>query len=248
MLKHHRLPQDVATIDVSGKLFKVHQALLVKDSDYFEKALNGPSLEGQTQTIDLGYDVSSAHFGVYVDVLYRSYVVKNYVYRAQDSDTRDVVTCRQALWLWRLADRFLNKRFAMIAEEAFSWSMDMYSVSQWEVNYELPEKTDDCLGGLVSSLEKLYEYCVRYSMPQQDQVVAAAANMPMQLLAKYHDGFQTGFRTKVMLKLMKRLENPNLKRPSEQVGGGEASPATAAKRKRVTRSKAREQLSRREKD
>ncbi|KAK7745455.1 hypothetical protein SLS53_002953 [Cytospora paraplurivora] len=68
-------PQDVVIIKVEGEAFKVHKALLVKDSKYFEEALNSRSLEAQTQTIDLE-DVKKDDFALYVDVLNRSDSVK----------------------------------------------------------------------------------------------------------------------------------------------------------------------------
>lgn len=237
MLTPYRTPLAVATIEVDGKSFKVHKELLVKDSAYFDKALNGPFLEGETQIIDLGTnaDITAEQLGIYVEVLYHSYFDPGYKYRAHTPKQRHVVTCRQALWLWRLADRFLNKRITRIAEEAFSWGMDAYSVSQWEIMYQDPDTTDADLKDLVCHLEDLYQHCGAFHLPQQDRFVVAAASMPMQLLAKYHDGFGAKFGKKVTLRLMRRLRNSSLKRPREQDGSGEASPAVAGNKRRARR-------------
>lgn len=212
-LTHNREPQEVATIKVKDKAFKVHKALLVKDSEYFERALNGPFVEGQTQTVVLGDDVCPVQFGIYVDVLYRSYVIERYKFKTVQSNVYKHPLGGQILWLWRLSDRFLNKYLLKIAEESFSDYMKKYTVTAWETIYQNRVITEDRLRLVVKTLEFLYQQCIDYNLPQKDDLAGAAANMPLQLLAKYHDDLDVHFRTAVMKKLTKRFENPNLKRP-----------------------------------
>lgn len=225
---------------MEGKAFTVHKVLLVKDSDYFEKALNGPFVEAQTRTINLGDDISSAQFGVYVDVLYRSYVDKGYKFRpgvldlhkaAFYTEPKQKVGPRsQILWLWRLSDRFLNKRLLEIAEVSFKWFIRNFTVLKWEAMYTGRGHTDHQLLSRITSLQDAYQHCVEHDLPQMDEIVRCTANMPLQLFTKHYDDLDDDFRTVVMKQLMKRFENPNLKRPFE----GDDEGTTPAKREKKT--------------
>lgn len=216
MLKYNREPQEIATINVGGKAFKVYKALLVKDSDYFEKALDGPFAEGLTQTIDLGDDVSSVEFGIYVDVLHRSYATKQYVFRPARRLGVSPSRNRRILSLWKLSDRFLNKHLLKIAEESFSHYMNNFTTSAWAYQCQNPLTSDEFLHFIALDLHRLHDYCVQNNLPQANEVVSAVANMPAQLLGEYYDDFKASFRAKVMKTALKRFEQPELKRPSKQ--------------------------------
>lgn len=222
-LKYNREHQEIATINVEGKAFKVHKALLVKDSDYFERALNGPFIEGQTQTIDLGADDLHEHFGIYVDVLYHSHFNEKYAFRPEREPDSPM---HQILWLWRMSDRFLNKHLLKIAEDSFSWCIDKYTTLCWETYYESPSFTDDKLFESLRDLQDAERFCVRYNLPQEVAIVSAAANAPKQLLGKHHDELHAEFRTKVMKAVLKSVENPLLRRPTSQDNDGRMSVLT----------------------
>lgn len=238
LLTQSSAPQAVVKINVKGKAFIVQKALLVKDSRYFEVALNGPFAEAQTQTIDLGDDIRPIQFGIYVDVLYRSYVVSRYEFRPPLLDlntaafhtesTQAFGSLSQVLWLWRLSDRFLNDRLVKIAEDAFNWCASWYTVSKWEEKYANRKFTDKRLFDQITTLERAYHHCVQYNLPQKDEIVQCAANMPLQLFTKHHHELGDDFRTAVTMRVMKRFENPELKRPSEGDDGG-APPAKRVK-------------------
>lgn len=211
-LKVGRYPQDIVTIVVEGKKFHVYKALLTADSQYFERALNGPFVEGNTQTIEMGDDVTSKEFGIYVDTLYRSFFVK-------DSPFRPFVrpgfsTSKQCLALWKLSDRFLNKRLQTIARQALQPGASMYSRANWESRYKDPGTSDSYLEIMVLSLQEMVQLCEESNVPWQEIFVEYASNMPIQLFTELHDKLDIGFRTPVMQKILKRYENPDLKRPA----------------------------------
>lgn len=238
MLTTSSRPQEIATIIVGKETFKVYKALLVKDSGYFDKALNGPFVEGQTQTINLGDGITSAEFGVYIDVLHRSYLNRDFQFRPECPTAHGASECLQSLRAWRIADRFLNKYLLDIFQESFTHYMDTYSVSSWEFRYKSFTFADGWHKDALEKLQALFQYCALHNLPQKDEVARCAAAAPMQLILKHHDDLDIAFRTEVMKKVAKRFENPLLKQSFMEVQGD--PPSRPVKRKCLARKKLRD--------
>lgn len=209
--------QHLVTIKVRGKVFKAQKPVLVKDSPYFDRALNGPFLEGQTQTIDLEDDVDPKDFSVYVDSAYRLYFNKDF----KLSNRVHVSTC-DISGLWVLADRFLNVCLQALATEGMGWKLKDYTVQFWESRYRT--SSDPSFG--VISLQKIFNSCSVHAVPVRDMLAEAAAAMPPQLFSELHNTLDTKFRSAVTKGFMKRFKNPNLKRP---LADGESRPAKRQK-------------------
>lgn len=226
-LTYSSKPQEIATVNVEGKSFKVQKALLVKDSEYFEKALSGPFLEGQTQTINLDDDISAPAFGFYVDILFRSYFTPRFILHFHDRRFYGLLRIAR---LWNLANRFLNQQLLNIAQESLDSSGVLhFTVTEWESFYRTSVDSDSALRARVHNLQTTFNYCVKHRLAIKEDIVGFSGNMPVQLFSKHHDELDVDFRSEVLKKLLKRLENPKLKRPGEEPGG-EGSPA--AKRRR----------------
>lgn len=208
----NREPQDIATIIVEGKKFNVYKSLLVQDSKYFERALNGSFVEGDTQTIEMGDDVTSKEFGMYIDTLHRFFFSKNFQFRPQAEFNWD--TFKECLTLWKLSDRFLNQRMQSLAQEALKHNAGRYSMRNWEIWYKNPENSDEGLEHLVVNLQDAFKLCQELNIPEQEHFVDGASNMPVQLFTELHDKLDIEFRTPVMKKILKRAQKPGLKRPA----------------------------------
>lgn len=219
-LTQSREPQDIATVHVGGKSFKIQKALLVKDSNYFDQALNNHSTSScdTSPTITLDGGISAINFGLYVDILFRSYFKQSLKFRTRHMDGQPRVACITRLW--RLADRFVNRRLLDIVEEALDYfGVSTFTVATWEEVYQSSQLSDSDLWAHVRGLQTNFYYCVRHNLAIKRQIVEIAANMPPQLFNKHHDDLDRDFRSEVSKGLLKRLQNPNLKRPSEDAGG-----------------------------
>lgn len=210
----HREPQEIVTINVENKSYKVYKAFLIKDSDYFRKTLCGAFVEGQTQTINFESDITAKQFGVYVDVLHNSHFVKNFKFRGGNME--GCLCTKTILGLWKLSDRFLNPRLLSIATEAFEYRMSLYSVSTWKSMYR--KNGDNNLDDRIRCLRKSFFLCKESDLPFQDRIVEAIANFPPQLYAKYHDELEPTLLTLVTQKFTSRLADPGLKRHNESGG------------------------------
>lgn len=219
MLTHNREPPEIATLNVEGKAFKVYKAILIKDSDYFERALNGSFAEAQTQTIAFEEGITSAELSIYLDVVHRSYFDEKYKFRHHFQRISQRTARSQSLWLWKLSDRFLNKRTLKIAEEAVEFYWQVFSIARWESRYKGTRRTDEELRRFVMHLQNCYKYCVEHSIPYQEDMVTSAANMPMQLLAKHQNELDVEYLKDILTKVAKRFENPTLKRPHSPDNG-----------------------------
>lgn len=205
-------PQDTATIIVEGKKFNVYKALLIEHSKYFERALNGFFIEGETQAIEMGDDVTVQEFGIYFDALHRAYFIKDF--QCRPILNPKVSRFTQCLALWKLSDRFLNQRMQSIAKEALEFHAGAHSKANWEKWYKDPKWSDSSLRSALSILEDAVKLCEESNIPWQDTFIECASNMPIQLFTKLHDKLDLKFRTGVMKKILKRYEIPSLKRPA----------------------------------
>lgn len=191
---------------------------MVKDSYYFDSALNGPFLEGETQTIDLKDDVDAKDFAFYVEVAYRSYFNEDFKLRDEHLGSRSKKKLRTVLRLWVLTDRFENRRLQAVATEGMEWVLENYNVRSWEYHYKLASTSHDWLVRRITSLQDRFNECLMRDIPFKDKLAEAAAAMPPQLFSELHDTLDPEFRSAVTKKFMKRFENPNLRRPPVEDG------------------------------
>lgn len=110
-------------------MFHNQEAVLVKDSDYFDKALNGPFSEAQSQTIDFRGDIKAEESGISIDTLNRLYSNKNFNLCNNEHSVAD--TAR----LWMLSDWFLNRRLCDIATKGFIWRLRFHDADSWITIY-----------------------------------------------------------------------------------------------------------------
>jgi hypothetical protein len=173
-----RRPLQIVTVKVQGEVFHVHKELLVKDSLYFEKALNGSFLEGQTQEVVLD-DILPADFGFYIDIVYRSFFIKKFVMRKEE--TGDSLSTKQILTFWQLSDRFLNNRLRDIAKESLEHRLSLYSEQSWRKIYQKRPSSD--IEGRIVRLQDAYNQCINSSLPFEEDIIDACANCPPQVYA-----------------------------------------------------------------
>lgn len=223
------MPQDIATIIVEDQEFKVHKSLLTEDSRYFDRALNGSFLEGETQTINMGDDITVKEFGLYVDTLYRSSFAESF--RLYRTTKLNLAACEEYLLLWKVSDRVLNQRIRDLVQEALVYVTSEFSVANWEQWYEEPGNSDQFLGQIVFTVQKAFRLCQEFNIPWQDSFVECASNMPVQLFTEQYDKLDMDFRTSVMKKMFKRYENPDLKRPAPAGAQGDQPCAKKKKKK-----------------
>lgn len=193
---------------VEGKVFKAQKAVLVKDSLYFDRALNGPFREGQTQTIDLEDDVDAKDFAFYVEVAYRSYFNEDFKLREERSGR-----LRTVLLLWVLTDHFLNGRLRAITTEGLEWLLRVFDVRNWEYHYKSAYTPHRMLLKWITVLQAAFKDCLMRDIPFKDKFAEAAAAMPPQLFSEMHDTLDPEFRSAVTKKFIKRFEDPRLRRP-----------------------------------
>lgn len=198
---------------------------MVKDSPYFDRALNGPFLEGQTQTIDLQDDVDAEAFALYVDLAFRSYFDENFKLRDKHLGSR-AKKPHTLPRLWKLADRFLNGRLQAVATEGMAWLLRDYKVQILEFYYQDASSSHHQLFYWFKWLQRRFRICLMHDIPFKDMLAEAAAAMPPQIFSELHDTLDPEFRFAVTKKFIKRFENPNLKRPLRE---GESTPAKRKK-------------------
>ncbi|ROW16189.1 hypothetical protein VPNG_01766 [Cytospora leucostoma] len=210
-------PQAIVTVKVEGQTFKVHKKILVTNSEYFEKALNGPFLEAQTQTIDLEDDVKKDDFGLYVDTLYRWYFAKNF-HPGDAPLNQRFGTLHVALHFWMLSDRFLNIHMRDTTAEWLKGFILSFTVPNWKSWYDTtpPFVPSATLNLWVLRFQLGFNDCQTYTLPFTEMIVQAAANMPPELFSSVHDMLEPEFRSAVTKKFIRRFVDPKLERPPER--------------------------------
>ncbi|GKT60306.1 kelch-like protein 30 [Colletotrichum tofieldiae] len=129
-----RQPQTIIWLKISGQSFAIHKSLLIESSKYFQRCLDGPFAESQTNTIDLSDDaddgeanvsISPLTLGTYVKLCYftrltaqrvkrsrrnaadhteDSYEVSPFTLKPCDMHTPHDLT--ELVDMWSLCDRF----------------------------------------------------------------------------------------------------------------------------------------------
>lgn len=179
-------------------------------------------IEGQTQTIEMGDDVTAQEFGIYVDNLYRSFFVQGFRLRQSLLGLSPLAQCLQ---LWRLSDRFLSRHMQVIAQESLDYYSAKYSIVVWEDLYQSSKISDNELEMMVFTLQNCFHLCQRLGVPHQEMVVNMALKMPTQLFTKLHDKIDIEFRSVVVKKILKRFEKPSLKRLAPEDALNDIPPA-----------------------
>ncbi|KAJ4409420.1 hypothetical protein N0V82_009487 [Gnomoniopsis sp. IMI 355080] len=178
--------QPIVTISVrGGGKFHVHKSILTQNSAYFDRALNGPFMEANTQSIDLDH-VSHEAFGQYVNILYQAAYT-------EDFTLCDVFTRphRQMIFtnlglllpLWRLADYFVDPKMKALVEDGMNFCFSLLTVSGWEDSYERPGSAARFTARF-KSLQTAFTDCKENNIPYQDKLVTALANCPPQVFAE----------------------------------------------------------------
>ncbi|KAJ4397099.1 hypothetical protein N0V93_001323 [Gnomoniopsis smithogilvyi] len=239
MLTGSREPQDIVTVMVEKRGFKVYKAFLVKDSKYFERALEGPFVDGETQTIEVGDDVTAKDFGYYIDALYRSFFARG-AFQFRPRQQAGLSRMELCLRLWRLSDKFLNRPMQAIAREALNHCLRTRCYpDSWSRFYNTSSISDEGPKDLALQIQSFFHLCQEFGAPFQDLAVQSASNMPIQLLVELHDELDIDFRGPVVKKFLERLASASfpsarfpsasLKRPIEE---DELSESPVAKRRR----------------
>jgi hypothetical protein len=177
---------------VKGQLFNVSKELLVKDSAYFERALNGHFAESKAQSITLD-DILPEDFGFYVDIMYRHYFVKSF--KLRKDETGGSLSTKQILTFWKLSDRFLNAELRRVAKESLDYRLSLYSEPHWMRLSERRAQSD--LEARVARLQDAYHQCLDDSIPFADDIVQAAANVPGPVYAACVDIMDVEFMSRV---------------------------------------------------
>ncbi|ROW16192.1 hypothetical protein VPNG_01765 [Cytospora leucostoma] len=154
----------MVSLKVGDTTFYVHKDIIIKDSAYFDRALNGPFKEGQSQSIEFE-DIPSWAIAEYLRIKQESSHVPDYKLRGTHH-----IEGRQCLYplvrlmeLWQLADRFLDTKFMPLAEEALERQWALYSIAAWTHYYR---------SGQDATTLGLHTHCV-----------TGCANMPPQVFA-----------------------------------------------------------------
>lgn len=217
--------QHLVILKLGAKVFNVQKAVLIKDSPYFDLALNGPVRKGQTQTIDLDDEVSAEDLAIYIEAAYCSYFNENFKLREEHLRS-GVTTAHVPIRLWVLADRFSNGRLQTVAKEGMVWQLRNYNVEALESRYLDHSTPHNKFMDDIKWLQGMFKNCLAHGIPFEDAVAEAGAAMPFQFLHEVHDTLEPEFRSAVTKMFFKHCENRKLKRPRV---GGESTPA---KRKR----------------
>lgn len=200
-----RKPLSIVKIRVKDQEFHLHKDLLTLHCKYFDKALNGPFVEGQSQSVHLD-DISGTDFGFFVDILHRAFFNRNFVLRKEH--TGGTLSTKQILTLWQLADRFCSDSITKLAKESLDHRLSLYSETQWRKLYE--KRTSADLEDRVRRLQEAYFMCIELGLPFKDDVVAATANCPAQLYTDTVHVFEQDFMVEVSSKMMMKYADMNL--------------------------------------
>lgn len=204
------MPCQMISVKVKeGQKFCIHKEVLTEQSAYFEGALDGPFMEGQTNSISLD-DIPAMHFGLYVTVMYAS------VLHRTDMTLQDVWPLykgdeahhpwRRILLLWQLADRFLNENVKSIAEEELHAKGLGYSVRNWQKMYE--RTSEASLKARMLRLQDAFRQCEEDGQPFQESFITAASNAPPQVFSACVDDLDDDFRSEVTKAFALRFADP----------------------------------------
>lgn len=206
------MPGQMVSVKVQGgESFCIHKDVLIKQSVYFAKALDGPFREGQTNSIDLD-DISAKDFGLYVRVMYASVVHRN-CQTLRDVWPLDVGNgplhhpWPMILLIWQLGDRFLNHDVTTIAECELREKGRGFSVYNWRRMYEHRSKAS--LKATMLELQDGFRHSRDNGQPFEQQFVRAAGNAPPQVIAACVDYLQDDlFKSEVTKAFALRFADP----------------------------------------
>lgn len=191
----------------NGKTFCIHKNVLIQDSAYFRKALDGPFSESRTNSIDLD-DIPGEHFGLYVSVIYPL------AFERIDFTLQDVwrhpkgFFTYSILTLWRLGDRFLNDKVTTLAEKELNTQLVEFSIDAWKRMYE--RRSEATLRWKARELQRGFQACEEYGLPFKEKFVTAASNAPPQAFAKLVDDMQGLFGSEVTRAFALRFSDDGL--------------------------------------
>lgn len=180
----YSVPTSIATITVKdGATFHVHKDVLTDNSAYFDKALNGPFVEGRTQSINLD-DVSSHSFGLYICNIYKIAALSDgeVKLRAEDDSGASFYSWEELLGIWKLADRFLSPKLLELAQKALQDRFQAQSVQHWARRYT--SNKWETLNQLIGDMQTGFRLCKVEGIPFEKDFVAAVSNCPPQMFAK----------------------------------------------------------------
>lgn len=191
-----------------GQTFHLHKDVLIKDSAYFEKALNGLFTEARTQAIDLD-DIEAETFGLYVSVVYPTALSEQKVslcnvWPQVQGSTK--YAWLDLLRLWQLADRFLNIKVKEIAQEELDKRFSKLSVESWLRRY------NQCgwphIKAAVSDLNRAFKVCVDENLPFECDFIRGLSNCPPQVFAECAEELDSEFLSPVSRLFALRLASP----------------------------------------
>lgn len=223
------MPSQMISVKVQGgETFCIHKDVLIEQSDYFAKALDGPFSEGQTDSIDLD-DIPASDFGLYVSVMYAS-ALNRADLALQDLwplDADDGLVRHGwplILLLWQLGDRFLNQDVISIAEGELHAKVCVYSVRNWQKMYE--RRSEATLKARMIRLQDAYRLCRDNGQPFERTFIEAASNAPPQVIAECVDDLEDDvFRSEVTKAFALRFADPastdRKRRRDERMGEGQ---------------------------
>ncbi|KUI66847.1 hypothetical protein VM1G_01561 [Cytospora mali] len=198
----------IVTLKAQDKTFYVHKEILTKNSPYFDKALNGPFTEGQTQSITFD-DIDPNSLAEYIKILQLVAYVPDFKLRSRGSSAaREYLYPMETLLkLWELGDRFLDETVLAVIEESLDAHWNTNSVKGWSQAYlDFPRA---CLETHLSDLAMMYTLCKERFIPFEKRIVTVCANCPPQVFADIFLGLELeeGFRAEVTREFALRHAN-----------------------------------------
>lgn len=191
-----------------GESFDLHKNILAKDSAYFERALNGPFTEGQTQSIDLD-DIEPSHFGIYLSVAYPVALVIGKLSLGDimtSKECKRIGTWLYLMRLWQLADRLHNVKVKAIAKGEMYNRFMSYTVHGWLSMYQRYPWSKVAL--VVSRMNSALILCQNEDIPFHDDFITAISNCPPQALTDCLELLDDDFKSAVTKKFALRFADP----------------------------------------
>lgn len=200
----------MVTITVQGgQSFSFHKDVLIENSLYFEKALNGNFIESQTQSIDLD-DIDAETFGLYASLVYPAAAI-NRSLSLSDVWTTGKTTkfpWKDILRLWQLADRFLNQKIMLIVRFELDKRFGELSIDRWLGRYQNTKWS--YIKAYVAGLNAAYRLCDLEGIPFQQRFIDGLGNCPPQILAECVEELDDDFKSAVVKKFALRLADPDV--------------------------------------
>lgn len=227
----YSVPTSIVTITVeNGVTFHVHKDVLTLDCAYFDKALNGPFLEAQSQSINLD-DISSESFGLYVDILYKFTAdFRNLDMLKGRLGSNNGYSWRELLEIWKLSDRFLNPKLMGVARQILEYRLRCISWSVWKYHYQFADW--EKIKGLAGNLQEGFRFCKTADLPFKDEFVTALMSCPPQVFAQIVADLDDDFKTAATQRFAMRFADPSVTAARKRVVGedeGENGPAKKQK-------------------